>query len=65
MNAIHAPNDPTSDAPITALERLLARFDPSVFDVGRRRVRSVSDRANRGRDRATRPGQRRTAPTTS
>lgn len=39
MNAIDATNDPTMDAPGTALERLIARFDPSVFDVGRRRVR--------------------------
>ncbi len=39
MNAIDATNEPTRDAPGTALERLIARFDPSVFDVGRRRVR--------------------------
>ncbi len=38
MDAIRATNDPIRDAPATALERLIARFDPSVFDVGRRRV---------------------------
>ncbi len=39
MHITHATNDPAADAPDTALERLVARFDPSVFDVGRRRVR--------------------------
>ncbi len=39
MNAIDATNEPTGSAPGTALERLIGRFDPSVFDVGRRRVR--------------------------
>jgi pimeloyl-ACP methyl ester carboxylesterase len=39
MHTTHATNDPAADAPDTALERLVARFDPSVFDVGRRDVR--------------------------
>ena len=39
MNATNAPQQTIDDPDVDAIERLVARFDPTVFDVGRRRVR--------------------------
>ena len=39
MNATNAPEQTIDDPDVDAIERLVARFDPTVFDVGRRRVR--------------------------
>lgn len=39
MKAANASHEPAKDPVATALERLVARFDPNVFDVGRPRVR--------------------------
>ena len=39
MTAAQSPKRQAKDPARTALERLVARFDPSVFDVGRPRVR--------------------------
>jgi hypothetical protein len=38
MNAVHAAHEPAEEPTAIALERLVARFDPTVFDVGRPRV---------------------------
>jgi len=45
MNTVNAETPPVDDPLGTAVERLVARFDPSVFDVGRRlaRLRIESD----------------------
>ena len=39
MNATNAPQQTIDDPDVDAIERLVARFDPTVFDVGRRHVR--------------------------
>ena len=39
MNATNAPQQTIDDPDVDAIERLVARFDPTVFDVGRRRAR--------------------------
>src|ERR1700733_12815600 len=39
VNATHAPQQTIDDPDVDAIERLVARFDPTVFDVGRRRAR--------------------------
>jgi len=39
MNATNAPQQTLDDPAVDAIERLVARFDPSVFDVGRPLVR--------------------------
>ncbi|MGO9891228.1 MAG: hypothetical protein ACLP0L_25460 [Solirubrobacteraceae bacterium] len=39
MNATNAPQQTIDDPDVDAVERLVARFDPTVFDVGRRHVR--------------------------
>ncbi len=39
MTVVETPSQPTEDGYGSALERLAARFDPSVFDVGRPLVR--------------------------
>jgi pimeloyl-ACP methyl ester carboxylesterase len=65
MHTTHATNDPAADAPDTALERLVARFDPSVFDVGRRdvRIRIQTGREPEGaRDVVIEDGTARVAP---
>jgi pimeloyl-ACP methyl ester carboxylesterase len=65
MHTTHATNDPAADAPDTALERLVARFDPSVFDVGRRdvRIRIQTGREPQGaRDVVIEDGTARVAP---
>jgi hypothetical protein len=39
MKAVHTADRPKDDPSETALRRLVDRFDPSVFDVGRPHVR--------------------------
>ncbi|MGO9495843.1 MAG: hypothetical protein ACLQA5_03880 [Solirubrobacteraceae bacterium] len=39
MNATNAPQQTIDDPDVDGVERLVARFDPTVFDVGRRHVR--------------------------
>lgn len=39
MNATNLPEQTIDDPDVDAIERLVARFDPTVFDVGRRCVR--------------------------
>jgi pimeloyl-ACP methyl ester carboxylesterase len=39
VNATNAPQQTIDDPDVDAVERLVARFDPTVFDVGRRHVR--------------------------
>ena len=65
MHSTRVTNDPAADAPDNALERLVARFDPSVFDVGRRdvRIRIQTGREPEGaRDVVIEDGTARVAP---
>jgi pimeloyl-ACP methyl ester carboxylesterase len=65
MHTTDATNDPATTAPGGALERLVARFDRSVFDVGRRRVRiriQTGDESPAARDVVIDDGTIRVAP---
>src|SRR2546421_12509411 len=63
MNAVQTANRPTDDSGRTALERLVARFDPTVFDVGRPLVRvRVEDCTGQRHDVVIEDGTARLAP---